>query len=114
MQLFGTKVQKFLHCSRTKGQRDKFKILPQAGTDRDSLSKSGTGPRTGQSLFFSMISCFRTSFPVLERPFPVLEHPFPVFERPFPVLEHPFLFWNVLFCFRMSFIYELSGSPKAG
>ena len=23
-----------------------------------------------------MISCFRTSFPVLERPFPVLEHPF--------------------------------------
>jgi hypothetical protein len=36
------------------------------------------------------ISCFRTSFPVLERPFPVLEHPFSVFEHPFPVLEHPF------------------------
>ena len=82
MQLFGTKVQKFLHCSRTKGQRDKFKILPQAGTDRDSLSKSGTGPRTGQSLFFSMISCFRTSFPVLKRPFSILE---------------------ILSCFRMSF-----------
>jgi hypothetical protein len=36
------------------------------------------------------ISCFRTSFPVLERPFPVLEHPFSIFEHPFPVLEHPF------------------------
>ena len=33
----------------------------------------------GQSLFFSMISCFRTSFPVLER---------------------PFMFLNVLSCFR--------------
>ena len=82
MQLFGTKGQKFLHCPGTKGQRDKLKILPRDGTGRDSLSKSGTGRGTGQSLFFSMISCFRTSFPVLER---------------------PFLFWNVLSCFRTSF-----------
>ena len=68
----------------------------------------------------SKIFCFRTSFPVLERPFPVLEHPFlffgsfgkvvlsqdvpgqnkfqefkkmtrfPVFGHHFPVLEHHF------------------------
>ena len=34
------------------GQRDNLKILPRAGTGRDSLSKSGTGRGTGQSLFF--------------------------------------------------------------
>ena len=102
VQLFGATVEKFLHCPGTKGHQDKLKILPQDGTSRDSLSKSGTGRRTGQgtrqsllfcqnpgrdvvredtgqSLFFSMISCFRTSFPVLER---------------------PFMFLNVLSCFR--------------
>ena len=48
------------------------------------MSKSGTGRGTGRGnhYFFTMISCFRTSFPVLER---------------------PFLFWNVLSCFRTSF-----------
>ena len=35
--------------------------------------RDGTG--TGQSLFFPMISCFRTFFAVLERPFPLLVHP---------------------------------------
>ena len=35
MQLFGTKGQKFHHCPGTKGQRDKLKILPQDGTERD-------------------------------------------------------------------------------
>jgi hypothetical protein len=43
-------------------------------------------------LSLKILSCFRTSFPVLERPFPVLERPFPVLERPFPVLERPFPF----------------------
>ena len=91
VQLFRKKGQKFLHCPGKKGQRDKLNILLQ-----DSLSKSGTGRRkgrllffcqnpgqaTGQSLLFSMISCVRTSFPVLER---------------------PFLFQNILFCFETSF-----------
>ena len=78
------------------------------GTGQDSLSKSGTGhgtgqslflrqnwgwdkDGTGQSLFFSMISyfrtsssCFRASFPVLEPPSSVLEPPSPVLEPPFP------------------------------
>ena len=42
------------------------------------------------------ISCFRTSFPVLEHlfscfrtSFPVIEHPFLVLEHPIPVLERP-------------------------
>ena len=47
MKLFGTKEQKFLHCPRIKGERDKLKILPRDGTDWDSLSKSKTGCRTG-------------------------------------------------------------------
>ena len=50
--IFGTKGQKFLYC-RTKGQQDKLKILPQDGMGRDSLSKSGTGRGTGQSLYLS-------------------------------------------------------------
>ena len=37
------------------------------------------------------IYCFRTSFPVLERPFSVLKLPFLVLELPFPVLELPLL-----------------------
>ena len=37
--------------------------------------QEGTQDQTGQSLFFSMISYFRTSFSVLELPFSVLEHP---------------------------------------
>ena len=32
VQLFRTKIQKFLHCPGTKGQQDKLKILPRAGT----------------------------------------------------------------------------------
>ena len=43
VQLFGTKGQKFLCCPGAKGQRDKLKILPRAGTGRDSQSKPGTG-----------------------------------------------------------------------
>jgi hypothetical protein len=40
VQLFGTKGQKILPCSRTKGHRDKLTILPWDGTgmDFDSLS----------------------------------------------------------------------------
>ena len=71
------------------GQRDNGTILPWDGTGQDSLSKSRTGGRKGQSLFFCQnpgrdsiyflsfpvlehLSCFRTSFPVLERPLSVL------------------------------------------
>ena len=99
MQLFGTKGLKFLHCPGTKGQLDKLKILPWDGRGRDRPGRAGTACQnlgwdreTGQSLLFcqntgqdagrdgtitiySIISCFRTSFPVLERPFPVLEWP---------------------------------------
>ena len=32
VQLIGTKGQKFSHCPGTKGQQDKLKILPRAGT----------------------------------------------------------------------------------
>ena len=44
----GTKGQKFVHCLGTKRQGDKLKILPRAGTGRDSLSKPGIGCDTGQ------------------------------------------------------------------
>ena len=81
MQLFGTKEQKFLYW-----QRDRLKILPRAGTGRDSLSQSGTGwgtrqspifcqnpgrdrDGTGQSLIFPTIFCFRTSFSCLRTSF---------------------------------------------
>ena len=37
MQLFGTKEQKSLHCPRTKGQRDKLKILPRDEMEQDIL-----------------------------------------------------------------------------
>jgi hypothetical protein len=106
VQLFGTKGQKFLHCPGTKGQRDKLKILPQDGTGRDFLqavlSRDVPGHNhfqfcTLNALFFLMISCFETSFPVFERSLPVLEHPFPVLERPFLVLERPFLVLEPLF-----------------
>ena len=55
MQLFGTMGQKFLPCPRTKGQRNKLKILPRDGTGQDSQNsgrdrpeqpKSGTGRGT--------------------------------------------------------------------
>ena len=86
MQLFGTSERKFLCCPETKGQRDKLKILPWDGTGLDSLSKSGTGRGTGQSLFFYQnpgrdrdgtgqslifptIFCFRTSFSCLRTSF---------------------------------------------
>ena len=44
------------------------------------LSKSGTGCGTVQSQICPMISCFRTSFTILECTFPVLERSFPVLE----------------------------------
>ena len=48
MQLFGTKGQKFLPCPRTKGLRDKLKILPRVGPGWDGISKSGTGCGMGR------------------------------------------------------------------
>ena len=108
MQLFATKEQKFLQCPRTKRQQNRsFSNVPGQRDNRTS-SKSCTGTgRAGTAcqnpeseagldnhyvsvniqdrtpdwpiLFFPMISCFRTSFPFLERTFPVLEHLFPVF-----------------------------------
>ena len=56
------------------GQRDKLKILPRDGI---LTACPVPGRPAGQKwkkkhwkngIFFSMISCFRTSFPVLERP----------------------------------------------
>ena len=44
MELFGTKGQKFHHCSGTKGQRDKLKILQRDGTGRDSQNPGRDGP----------------------------------------------------------------------
>ena len=44
MQLFGTTGQKFLHCPRTEGQRDKLKILPRDGTGWDSQNSGRDGP----------------------------------------------------------------------
>ncbi len=75
----GTSGQGNFFCPGTKGQRDKLKILSRDRTGRDSLSKSGTGRGTGQSLFFcqnlvqdrtitifccfrTFLSCFRMSF----------------------------------------------------
>ena len=55
VKLFGTTGQKFHHCTGTKGQRDKLKILPRDGTGWDSQNpgwdgpgqpKTGTGRRT--------------------------------------------------------------------
>ena len=84
------------------GQRDNLKILPWNGTGRDSKSISGTGRGMGQSLlccqnpgqdyFFPTISCFGTSFHVLEHKFSVLEHPIHVLERPFHVF---WFFWEI-------------------
>jgi hypothetical protein len=44
--------------------------VPRDRNERKGVEKMG---------FFSMIFCFRTSFPALERPLPVLERLFPVF-----------------------------------
>jgi hypothetical protein len=60
MQIFGTKGQKFLHCPGTRGQGDELKILPGDGTGQDSLSKSGIGRETGQSLIFCQMPGRRT------------------------------------------------------
>ena len=58
----GTEVPSLSRDKRTTGQAQNL------GTGRD---------RTGFcNNFFPMISCFRTSFPVLERTFPILERPF--------------------------------------
>ena len=94
MQLFRTKGQKFLHCPRTKGQRDKFKILPWEGTGRDSLSKSGPGHGTGQLLFFCQNpgrdNCY--FFPMTF-----------FLQYLFLFLNIIFLFHNILSCIRMFF-----------
>ena len=50
MQLFGTKGQKFHHCPKTKGQRNKLKILPrdETGWDSQNLGQDGQGlPKVG-------------------------------------------------------------------
>jgi hypothetical protein len=60
------------------GQRDKLKILPRDGTGRDSLSKSGMGRGTGQSLLFCQN--------------PGRDGTITIFFLWFPVLEHLFLF----------------------
>ena len=44
MKLFGTTGQKLHHCPRTKGQRDKLKILPRDGMGRDSQNPGRDGP----------------------------------------------------------------------
>ena len=60
------------------GQSIKIWDGTQVGTIPIFLTKSGLGRGTGldNHYFFLKISCFRTSFPVLERTFPDLEHPF--------------------------------------
>ena len=63
MQLFGTKGQKFLHCP---GQREDGTSSKSChGMGQPVKIRDGTWDGTGQSLFFSMISCFRTSFPIV-------------------------------------------------
>ena len=76
--------------------RDKGTEVPSLSRDNGTSSKSchrmgraGTACQNpGRDVgllyhyFFPIISCFRTSF---------------------PVLEHPFLFYNVISCFRMSY-----------
>ena len=44
MQLFGSKGQEFHHLPRTKGHRDKLKILPRAGTAK---IRDGTWDKSG-------------------------------------------------------------------
>ena len=99
VQLFRPMRQKFLNCPWIKEQPDKLKILPQAGMGRDSLSKSGTGRRMGQSLFFCQSPRRDKERDRTITIFPMIS----CFRRYFPVLERLFLFQNVLFCFRMSF-----------
>ena len=48
VQLFGTKGQKFLYCPGTKGQRDKLKILPRDGTERDFWQAVPSRPGTSR------------------------------------------------------------------
>ena len=83
MQLFGTTGQRFLCCPGTKGQQDKLKILPRAGTGRDSLSKSchGTGqagtashnpgPDRGRDNHYFSVKIWGRTFSALKPPFPV-------------------------------------------
>ena len=97
MQLFGTKGQKFLPCPcGTMGQAQNL-ATGQNGTGWvfDSLSQDVPRERNERKSvekmgFFSMISCFRTSFPVLEHSFPVLECLFPILKRPFGTRPFPF------------------------
>jgi hypothetical protein len=78
VQLFGTKGQKFLPCPGTKGQAQNL----ATGRDFDSLSRPGTSRGIEMKekalknevffydiLFQNIFSCFRTSFPELERLF---------------------------------------------
>ena len=53
------------------GQPIKIRDKTWKGTITNFLSKSRTGQGRDNHYFFSIISCFRTSLPVLERPFPV-------------------------------------------
>ena len=103
----GTMGQKSLHCPGTKGPWDKLKILPGHGTGRAGTTCQNPGRDLRQdnhyfsvkiqdgtqdwtiTIFFPVISCFRTSFSCFRTSFPVLEHPFPVLEHPFLVLERP-------------------------
>ena len=64
---------------RRDGTWDKMQDKTQGGT-RDAGRDTGQDG-TGQDnrYFFPMISCFRTSFPILKCNFPVLEHPFQFF-----------------------------------
>ena len=84
MPLFRTKGQKFFDSPGTKGQTKtlatgqdepgqpiKIRDKTWKGTITNFLSKSRTGQGRDNHYFFSIISCFRTSLPVLERPFPV-------------------------------------------
>ena len=69
------------------GQPIKIRDRTRNGT-RD---RTQDGTRDGMrdraiTIFFPMISCFRTSFPILECTFPVLEDPFLSF----------FFFWKVI------------------
>ena len=62
----GTKRQKFLHCPRTKGQRDKLKILPrdvpgQAGKGLENIPRDGPG-RAGMGLWQFAMGRGRTGF----------------------------------------------------
>ena len=76
--------------SRDNGTTGQAQNLAMGRDGSGQPVKIWDGTRSGmeQSLFFPMISCFTTSFPVIE-------HTLPVLERPFLVLDVLFLlFWD--------------------